>query len=568
MKRLRWQILIVTLALIAIAILLLTQQPTVLQTTAPVVQPSTGGVYTEGIIGSFGRLNPVLSFYNSADRDVNALIYGGLVRFDDRGLPVADLAESWGYSQDGMVYNFSIRQNAVWHDGEPVTSEDITFTVDLLRSDDLPIPEDLRALWKQIEIIIIDEKTIQFRLPEPFSPFLDYLAFGLLPKHILENVSAEALIDHSFNLEPIGSGPYELDRLLTRDGAIVGLVLTAFEDYYATRPFIDQFVVRYYDDESSALAAYRAGEVLGISRVTRETLMDVLQEPELNLYTGRLPQLTLIYLNLDDQRLAFFQEANLRRALVMSLNRQRLVDTAMAGQAILADGPIFPGTWAYYDGMERIPYDPDTAIQIFKEAGYTIPPGGGSVRANEGTDFSFEMVYPDDPLHTTIVEAIRSDWAKVGIEITPVPVSYNELVDVYLEPRSYQAALVDLNLMQSPDPDPYPFWGQAQMTAGQNYSQWNDRRASEYLELARISVDLEERAKAYRNFQVRFVQEMPAIPLFYPVYSYAVDNQVQGVTVGSLFDPSDRFADVASWFLVTQRAQAPEQTPTVTLPAE
>ncbi len=564
MKKLRWQILIVFLALIAIAILLLTQQPTVIQTTVPVVQPSTGGVYTEAIVGNFGRLNPVLSFYNSADRDVNALIFSGLVRFDDRGLPVADLAESWGYSKDGMAYNFSIRQDAVWHDGEPVSSEDITFTVELLRDENLPIPEDLRELWKEIEIIIIDESTIQFRLPEPFAPFLDYLAFGVLPKHVLEDVPVEALIDDDFNLEPIGSGPYKLDHLLTEDGVIQGLVLSAFDDYYATRPFIDEFVVRYYADESSALAAYRAGEVLGISQITSDTLNEVLQEPELNLYTGRLPQLTMIYFNLDDPRLPFFQDAALRRALLMSLNRQRMVDTAMAGQAILADGPIFPGTWAFYDGLERIPYDPDAAVQLIKEAGYTIPTEGGSVRVKDEAVFSFEMAFPDDPLHNTLYESIRSDWARVGVEVKPMPVSYDELVDEYLEPRAYQAALVDLNLARLPDPDPYPFWGQAQMTTGQNYAQWNDRRASEYLELARITADLEERAKAYRNFQVRFVQELPAIPLFYPVYSYAVDNQVQGVRVGSLFDPSDRFADVKSWFLVTSRAQAPEATPTAT----
>ena len=564
MKKLRWQLLIVLLAMIAIAILLLTQQPVVLQTAAPVVQPSTGGIYTEGIVGAFGRLNPLLSFYNSADRDVSALIFSGLVRFDDRGLPVADLAESWGYSQDGTAYNFSIRQNAVWHDGEAVSSEDIAFTVSLLRDDSLPVPEDQRELWKQIEIVVIDEKTIQFRLPEPFAPFLDYLSFGILPRHALEGVPAEALIDGEFNLAPIGSGPYRFERLLTKDGAIQGLVLTAFDDYYASRPFIDQIVIRYYSDEETALAAYRAGEILGISRVTSSTLLQALQESGLSVYTGRLPQLTLIYLNLDDPQLPFFQDATLRRALLMSLNRQRLIDTLMEGQAIIADGPIFPGTWAFYESIERVPYDPDAAVSLIKAAGYSIPAEGGNVRANEGTVFSFEMVYPDDPAHGAMFEALRSDWARVGVEVKPVPVSYDELVDEYLEPRAYQAALVDLNLARSPDPDPYPFWSQAQIAGGQNYAQWNDRRASEYLELARITNDVTERARAYHNFQVRFTQEMPALPLFYPVYSYAVDIQVQGVKVGSLFDPSDRFANITSWFLVTSRAQAVEITPTVT----
>lgn len=564
MKKLRWQLLIVLLALVAIAALLLTQQPAVVQTEAPVVQPATGGVYTEGIVGAFGRLNPLLSYYNSADRDVNALLFSGLVRFDDHGLPIADLAESWGYSKDGTAYNFSIRQNAVWHDGEPVNSEDISFTVDLLRQDSLPIPEDLREFWEQVETIVIDEKTIQFRLPEPFSPFLDYLAFGILPRHLLEGIAVEALVDDDFNLKPVGSGPYRFERLLTEEGEIRGLVLSAFDGYYANRPFIDQFVVRYYPDEATALDAYQAGEITGISRVSSTTLLQVLQEPDLNVYTGRLPQLTLIYLNLDAPQLPFFQDAVLRRALLMSINRQRLVDTVMGGQAILADGPIFPGTWAFYEAIERIPYDPDTVVRLLKDAGYTIPAEGGSVRAKEGTAFSFEMVFPDQPAYHTLFEAIQADWARVGVEVKPVPASYEDLINEYLEPRTYQAALVDLNLARSPDPDPYPFWSQAQITTGQNYAQWNDRRASEYLELARITNDIEERAKAYRNFQVRFSQEMPALPLFYPVYSYAVDNQVQGVRVGALFDPSDRFVNVATWFLVTSRVQASQATPSAT----
>jgi peptide/nickel transport system substrate-binding protein len=154
----------------------------------------------------------------------------------------------------------------------------------------------------------------------------------------------------------------------------------------------------------------------------------------------------------------------------------------------------------------------------------------------------------------------------VNVELKPV--RYEELIQDYLEPRSYQAALVDLNMNRSPDPDPYPFWDQAQISDGQNYAMWNDRQASEYLERARIINDVSERTKAYRNFQVRFTQDMPALPLFYPVYSYAVDGQVQGVSMGSLFDLSDRLSTINSWYLaarrpsVTQSADQPGLTST------
>jgi len=551
MRKLRWQILIVLLALVAIGALLLGEQPALQQVSS--VQPAVGGVYTEALIGSFGRLNPLLDYYNPPDRDVNRLLYSGLMRFDGRGLPQVDLAETWGKSQDGTVYNFSIRPNVTWHDGEAVTSADVAFTAELLRNENLPIPEDQRELWRQVEIRVLDDKTLQFRLPEPFAPFLDYLTFGVLPRHLLESLSPEQIIDAGFNLDPVGSGPYTFDHLVSENGQITSVVLAANEAYYGGRPFIDQVVFRYYPDARSALTAYHQDEVMGISQVGLEVLPEVLVEPELRLYTGRLPRLTLIYFNLNDPELPFFQDASIRRALLTGINRQWIADNLLSGQAILADGPIFPGTWAYYDEIEHINYDSTVALNSIKKAGYTIPAEGGNVRTKEGFELSFEMVYPEGGSYAAIVEAIRQDWMQLGVQVIPKAVPYEQLVDEYLESRTYQAALVDLNLMRSPDPDPYPFWDQAQITGGQNYSGWNDRQASEYLERARITSDIAERTRAYRNFQVRFTTEMPALPLFYPVYSYAVDSQVQGVRIGPFFDPSDRFNTFTSWYLLAKR---------------
>jgi peptide/nickel transport system substrate-binding protein len=129
-------------------------------------------------------------------------------------------------------------------------------------------------------------------------------------------------------------------------------------------------------------------------------------------------------------------------------------------------------------------------------------------------------------------------------------VPYENLVIDYLDTRNYEAALVDLNLTDSPDPDPYPFWHQAEATGGQNYSRWNDRRASEYLEQARLETDISDRARLYRNFQTHFNRELPAILLYYPVYNYAVSAQVNGVSVGPLYESSDRLSTLREWFLV------------------
>ncbi len=552
MKKLRWQLLILILALAAIAILLLGQQPSVqpVDTISEQPQPVSGGVYSEALIGSPARFNPVLDFFNPVDRDIDRLLYSSLVKFDARGLPQPDLAESWGISQDGTVYNFSLREDAVWHDGQPVTAGDVVFTIELLRDPALPVPEDLREFWSEIEVEALDDKLLQIRLPEPFAPFLDYLTFGVLPDHLLADVDPEAIIDHDFNLQPVGSGPYRFDQFLVEDEQITGVSLRAFEDYYGQRAFIDDVVFRFYPDAPAALAAYQQGEVMGISRVTPDILPDVLAEPGLNLFTGRLPQLTLILFNLDNPETPFFQEREVRRALMQALNRQRMIDRLFQGQAILANGPIFPGTWAFLDTSSDLPaYDQQAAVDTLKAAEYTIPAEGGNVRAKEDVFLAFTLLYPADMGYTALAQAIQDSWAQIGVEVTLEEVPYDELISDYLDPRQYQAALVDLNLSRSPDPDPYPFWHQAQITGGQNYAQWDDRPASEYLEQARITFDLGERTRLYRNFQVRFARELPALPLFYPVYSYAVSAEVQGISIGPLFDPSDRLATLPEWYL-------------------
>ncbi len=566
MKRLRWQIIIVVLALVAIGILLLTQQseqltPVITNPEISGPQPVTGGVYTEALIGAPGRLNPVLDFYNAVDRDVNRLLYSSLVHFDGRGLPVVDLAESWGISQDGTVYNFSLKPNAVWHDGEPVTSADIAFTIGLLRDENLPVPADLREFWENVKVNPLDTQLVQFVLPEPFAPFLDYLTFGILPEHLLADVAPGELADSVFNLEPVGSGPYRFDQWLTEDGQITGVSLTAFDDFYNGRAFIDQFVFKYYETASEALAAFREAEVMGISQIPQEILQEALAETGLNLFTGRLPQLTMILLNLDNPRVPFFQDLAVRQALLTGLNRQRMIDTLMQGQAIVAHNPIFPGSWAYYDGVDKIAFDLDAATNLLRNAEYIIPAEGGSIREKDGVALSFTLLYPDDNLSSLVAQFIQQSWSRIGVEVAIEAVDYETLVNERLETGNYDAALVDLSLFRSPDPDPYPFWHQAQINKGQNYARWDDRSASEYLEQARLTSDLQERERLYRNFQIRFSRELPAMMLYYPVYTYGVDTQVDGVTIGPVFDLSDRLAQANIWFLMAEDVVVPEATP-------
>ncbi len=563
MKKLRWQLLIIFITGLVVGILLLGEQPQAASPTAATLAPVKGGVYTEAMVGSLQRLNPLLNFYNGADRDISRLIFSGLVRFDSSGSPQPDLAETMGFSQDGTIYNVTLRKNARWQDGQPVTAADVLFTVDLIRKGSDIVPTDLQDFWKDVEAVKLSDQVIQFRLPEPFAPFPDYLGFGILPKHLLDGKTIDQMIDLNFNIQPVGSGPYRFDRLVVENGEIKGVVLAAFKDYYGQKPYIDEIIFRYYGSAAAALQAYRDGQVKGIANVTPEILPDVLAEPNLAIYTARQPEITMLLMNVKSQSATALQDVKVRQALLLGLNRQAIVDQLLNGQAVVADGPILPGSWAYYDGLKRVEYDPDAARAALKDAGYTLAAEGDQVRKKGDAALRFELVYPDDAQHQDIAQYIRENWTALGVEVTLAPVPYDALLNDRLEARDYQVALVDLNLARTPDPDPYPFWDQGQAAGGQNYTQWDSRIASEYLEQARTTVNMQERTKYYRNFQILFNQELPALPLYYPVYTYAVDREVQGVRVGPLFDTADRFLNVTEWFLTGQRKPENAAAPAV-----
>lgn len=559
MKKFRWQLLIILVTGLIVGILLILQQMGGSEEVESTPSPITGGVYTEALVGEFMRLNPFLDIYNPPDHSVDQLIFSGLVRFDSRGIPQTDLAESWGVSKDGTVYNFSLRTDVLWHDGEPFDSRDVLYTIGLLQSQDSLIPEDLRNFWSEVEVVALSDNQMQFLLPEPFAPFLDYLSFGILPEHILSGIGLDEMVDDPFNLAPVGTGPFRFQRLLIEGDEIVGVVLEAFQGYFLERPFLDEFIFRYYPVSEDAWAAYQQGEVEGIGEVHESILDRVLSEPELAVYTAREPILTIAYLNLDNPEVNFLQNPDFRRAMMAAINRNVIIEQVYNGQAVPANGPIMPGNWAYYNDLEKVTYDRVEARTLFESTGVTLNEDGETYLTETGMEVALTLTHPDTPQHEALAALIAEDWEALGIDVTLDPRPYEEVLEA-LETRAYETALVEINLTRSPDPDPYPFWGQAQIQSGQNYAEWDNRSASEFLEQARMTVDFAERTRLYRNFQVLFMQELPALPLIYPVYTYAITDDINGVTLGPIFEPGDRFNNVHEWYILSGRETSPTAT--------
>jgi peptide/nickel transport system substrate-binding protein len=559
MKKLRWQLIIIFLTGLVVGVLLISEQPGAKLQPFVTAAPEKGGIYTEALVGSLQRLNPLFDYYNSADRDVDRLLFSGLLRFDARGLPQPDLAEKWGVSEDGLIYNVNLRKDAKWHDGQPVTADDVIFTIELMRKGGKYIPDDVQKFWQNVQVRGKGQ-LLQFKLPEPYTPFLDYLTFGILPKHLLGALPVDQVVNSPFNLQPVGTGPFKFDHMIVEDNQATGVALKSFDGYFGQKPYLEDVIFRYYPDSAAALKAYQEQQVQGISQITTDVLPKALAEPNLSIQTARKPELAMVLFNLKNEGASFLQDAKVRQALLTGLNRQWMIDHVLKGQAIVADGPIFPGTWAYYDGVPRTEFDPEAAKAMLKDAGYTLAENA-TVRSKDKADMKMKLLYPDNPSHKILAEGIQKYWGDLGVQVDLEAAPYDEIINKRLQDRDYEAALVDLNFSRSPDPDPYPFWDSVQAQNGQNYSQWNDKIASEYLEQARVTNDFDERTRLYKNFQVIFADQLPALPLFYPVYNYGVDRQVLGVRMGPLLDTSDRFATITDWHLKSRPVTASVKTP-------
>lgn len=520
-------------------------------------RPAPGGTYLESISGFPQTLNPLLSFYNDADSDVTALVYSGLTRMTMEGEVAPDLALGWAIEPGGITYTFRLNPRALWHDGMPLSSDDVLFTVSLLQDPDYPGPPDIGALWQSVRVERLGDLEVRFMLSEPYAPFLDYTTFGLLPAHRLKGIRSADLATLDFNREPIGTGPFRLTEVKVQDGQTTEVTLKRFPRYYGQTAFIENLVFRFYPTARAAFEVYEDGLVEGIAGVPVSLLPKVWGNETLNLYTAPLAEMTMLYFNELVSATVPFDANQVRRALFYGLDRQALVDDVLLGQAIIPATPLLPGTWGYsVDAVPGYPYDPTQAISLLQSAGWTRSAVTETLRNPEGVPLRFEFMVADEPTDLAIGQAIAAQWTTLGVSVTVRPVPPLAL-GAALEGRSYEAALV--HLMVPGDPDPYPFWHETQALVGQNYTGFRHRRISEIIEQARLTVDRQQRIELYREYQQLFMGEVPAIPLYVPVFNYAVDARVQGVQLPPLVRTGDRFRNIADWYVLQRRVVVSER---------
>ena len=425
MMRFRWQILIAAAGVVLVVLLILVLRgsgaPAATVTTrappvASIRKPSWGRLQ---------RLNPVLDVRNPPDHDVDRLIFSGLVQFDSTGRPIPDLAQGWVVSDGGKTYTVAIRPDAVWQDGYPVTAKDVVFTFGLIQEDGYPGPADLAALWRTVKVQALSAKLVQFALPEPYAPFLDYLATGLLPEHLLSGVDVKKLDTMTFNLKPVGSGPFKVDTLIRqRRHHRRGDAGSDLPDITARNRIWIRSIFSTIPPRTDAFAALQSGAVMGFGGLTPEELNTVLTGVRTGTCIPRaFPKSSLIFLNLKNDDVPFFQDRKSGRRCCMAIDRQQIIDSVLSGQAIQAVGPILRGSWAADPNLQPVPFNPEEASRLLDAAGWVIPAGAtpgtdAFVRTKKDATLSFTLLYAEGQPQEAVARAIQGQWAKVGVKAT------------------------------------------------------------------------------------------------------------------------------------------------------
>ncbi len=541
----RWQLVVLVASVALLVVTVLTRDldavkpaPTPTPTPTPIPeQRDRPALFTEALVGEVRKLNPLFAGANPVDRDISALIFEGLAASDAYGQIVPALAEGWTVSRDATVFTVTLREDALWQDGLPFTGADVMFTLNLLRAPgfgkDVPGLAELAAFWRTVEVEALDDYTIRFRLTQPLASFPDFLRLGILPAHALENAPPDALLTHPFNLSPIGTGPYQLEHLRVDGGRIAAVQLRRAPSYMEREDTpayaIERIVFTLHASFDDALEAFERGEASAIGRVPTGALDRAAQIPDLALYTALEPAVGFVLLNYTD--LAFFKDRRFRAALAFGLNSRALVAEHLGDVAVPAESPLLPGGWAWTSAVDWPAYDYETAKTLLERARLEEPA-------------AFSLLCPDTlaPLAEDIAEA----WAGLDVDVTVEQVDAETLRERVTE-RRFDAAIVELSLAGMADPDPYVFWHQGQIAHGQNYGAVDDGPISEALERARRDPNGVNRAAWYEEFQRLFADRVPAIPLYYPIYVYGVDSHVEGVQLGLLSSPSDRFRSLWQW---------------------
>jgi len=543
--------------------------------------PKFGGKYIEGVIGAPKHINPLYSDTNNADSDIASLVFSSLFKKDKNGSLRQDLIDFYKIEDGGKKYFIKIKQNVVWHDNKKLNIDDVIFTINTIMNKSYESP--LYGFLSGVEIEKIDDYSLNFVLKEPYSNFFELLTFGILPKHLWEQIPAESAFLAELNIAPVGSGPFKFKSILRskNSGKINSYKLESFSDFYGDNSYIEEFVFKFFSDYNSLTLALNEDLIDGFIYFGHGVEDSLIAKNTLNQNVLKLTQANALFFN--EKNNSILSEKKVRQALSLSVDRDNIVNKVFLGQARVINGPVLPESFAYKAQDDKI-FDMAISEKLLatsswekkdisqedinrylekkdeKEKFYPLDDlGVGSwLLKNEDEDseesevfLSFVLTVLDNQNNLSLVNILKEQWSKLGIKANIKVIKPNEMANILAE-KDFEVLLYAQQL--GLNPDPYVFWHSSQIGEnGLNISGFNNEEADKLLSEARQNINIDFRKERYLKFQDIFKTEVPAIYLYAPNYYYVQKKQLNNFTTSNISNLSDRFSDVSGWYTETER---------------
>jgi peptide/nickel transport system substrate-binding protein len=529
--------------------------------------------YREGVLGRPTSINP-LAARTQADRDLVALVFEGLASRDADGRPIPALARSWTSSKSGDEWTFRLDAGARWQDGEPVTSDDVVFTIQTIQRTEYHGPG--AGSWTGIEVDAPDPGTVHFKLAVPIAGFLDLATQPIVPRHLLGDTAPGSMSDSPFGESPVGSGPYALTEL-DRDHAVLEPAASvaapaddpspaagSSTDPLATarptpRPAgapagLPRLEFRFFDDAASLEAAFRAGQLDVASGLEPADAVRLAGDTGAASIRDGATTLATVALNLRPSHPAF-ADPRTRKALLAAIDRSRIVSVVFGGGAVQADGLIPPTSWAF-DATKtpRGTRDLAAAKKTLKEAGWIAAKDGW--HAGHAADpQTLALLVPSrsvNPMLYAIGSQVAADWTALGFKVDVHEVDPATIATDHLRTGDFEAVVLEIAIGH--DPDLYPLLASSQTRTGAaNVMGLQDPLLDGLLEEARRPAADDVRRAAFAELQGRLNDSTYLLPIAWPDDVVVVGKRVIGVVPRTVADDSERFFGVLDWRLADDR---------------
>lgn len=509
---------------------------------------AVGGSYTEGAIGTPQYINPLYATGSDVDADLTRLVYSGLMKTDGNHTIVPDLAQSYAVSDDQKTYTFTLRSDAKWHDGEPVTSSDVVYTLDAIQNPEFHSP--LAVTFAGVAVEAPDPSTVVFTLEEPFSAFLAATTIGILPEHLWSEVVPQNAPLAQLNLKPIGSGPFVFSKLVKDNkGSLKSYTLERNTAFYGGTVYLNDITFKFYGDLQELTDAVKNKNVEGASVLSAQDAQSLAHDGVIHLGAANLSQFTAAFFN--TKHSTVIADSVVRQALVLATDRTHVAEAAAGTLATPIVSPILtdmPG----FDAAAAVPgADVATATALLESESWMLA-DGVTTRAKSGTAFAFTITTLDSPDLIAAATELQKEWQAIGAAVDVLTVDQSTLQTTVIKNHDYDVLLAGERY--GTYPDLYPFWHSSQTTyPGLNLGGFADRKVDAAIAAARVSTDPQKAIDAAQLLTAAFHETIPAIMLYQPKYLYAVGSKLHGTDVTSVVAPADRFSNVQNWYRNTSR---------------